>query len=139
MMKRICLFLFLLLFAGQYGFGQNPLGGKKSDPKEMALIMLDSELKEVSNVTVEQRRKLVDIMLAIDKEHPFLTSMTITSPKQYAEKMKAIDALKLSLFPKVLNGEQMKEYVAYRKKQEISRENNKDKKKNKDKKRKKKS
>ena len=105
-MKRI---LTLLLIAVLTVSGLSAQMFEPAKPEVLASIYLQSELKGVEDVTAGQIKKLVPIVLCIDKEYPFLTDFTVHGKKEMARKHMAILTLKEKLYPQVLTKEQMEQ------------------------------
>ena len=86
-MKRI---LFLLLFPVLMVSGVSAQDFKPAEVEELAFLYLQSELEGVQNVTGEQIKKLVPIVVNIDKQYPFLTNYRTMSRKKMARKRLSI-------------------------------------------------
>ena len=105
-MKRI---LFLLLFPVLMVSALSAQDFKPAEVEELAAIYLHSELEGVQNVTGEQIKKLVPIVVSIDKQYPFLTNYRAMSRKKMAKKRLSILVLEEKLYAQVLTKDQMRQ------------------------------
>lgn len=104
-MKIFFLFWMLAAFTAGNVYAQKP-----ADPKEMALMNLKIDLKEIKDLTPKQLNQLVDIEIKIDKEYPFLTTMSYPTGKKRVQFLESIFALREKLYPSVLTPEQMEQF-----------------------------
>ncbi len=104
-MKKLILFFLFVFFSGGYLYAQ-----KLAVPKEIALINLKIDLKEIKDLTNQQWDQLADIEVQIDKEYPFLNTISYSTRKEKIKLLESIFALREKLYPKVLTPEQMEQF-----------------------------